>query len=181
MLFFDIVSGQLIIKQKDINNMVKDKNKTTEQKENQQPQQPPIALLSQYIKDLSMEIPHAPQIFKKMQGSQPKIGIEVNIEASKLEEDGIFNVLLNVNINGDTQDEKAFILELSYGAVVALNIPQEHFEPVLMIEIPHMIFPYVRQIVSATMANAGLPPLMLNPIDFAGMYQARKAQEQNKN
>lgn len=149
--------------------------------EGKQPQQPAITLLSQYIKDLSMEIPHAPQIFKKMQGVQPKIGVEVNIEAGKLEEEGIFNVLLNVNVNGDVEDEKAFILELSYGAVVALNIPQEHFEPVLMVEIPHMIFPYVRQIVSTTMANAGLPPLMLNPIDFAGMYQARKAQGEAKN
>lgn len=161
--------------------MAKEEKKEKNDNQQNQPQQPSIALLSQYIKDLSMEIPHAPQVFKKMQGNPPKIGVEVNIEAGKLEEEGIFNVLLNVNINGDTQDEKAFILELSYGAVVALNIPQEHIEPVLMIEIPHMIFPYVRQIVSTTMANAGLPPLMLNPIDFAGMYQARKAQEQNKN
>lgn len=142
--------------------------------------QPPVTILSQYIKDLSMEIPHAPQVFKKMQGNAPKIGVEVNIEAAKLEEDGIFNVLMNVSVNGDTQEEKAFILELSYGAVVALNIPQEHFEPVLMIEIPHMIFPFVRQIVSETMANSGLPPLMLNPIDFAGMFAARKAKEQKK-
>ena len=147
------------------------------QSDNSQSQQPPIAILSQYIKDLSMEIPHAPQVFKKLQGNGPKISVEVNIEASKLEEDGIFNVLLNVAVNGDATDEKAFILELSYGAVVALNVPQEHFEPVLMVEIPHMIFPYVRQIVSTTMSNAGLPPLMLNPIDFAGMYTARKTKE----
>lgn len=154
--------------------MAKDKNSA-----NEQPQQPNVAILSQYIKDLSMEIPHAPAIFKKMQGSAPQIGVEVNIEAGKLEEDGIFNVLLNINVNGNVQDEKAFILELSYGTVVSLNIPQEHIEPVLMVEIPHMIFPYVRQIVSSTMSNAGLPPLMLNPIDFAGMYAARKESEQS--
>lgn len=154
--------------------MAKDKNSA-----NEQPQQPNVAILSQYIKDLSMEIPHAPAIFKKMQGSAPQIGVEVNIEAGKLEEDGIFNVLLNINVNGNVQDEKAFILELSYGTVVSLNIPQEHIEPVLMVEIPHMVFPYVRQIVSSTMSNAGLPPLMLNPIDFAGMYAARKESEQS--
>ena len=154
--------------------MAKDKNSA-----NEQPQQPNVAILSQYIKDLSMEIPHAPAIFKKMQGSAPQIGVEVNIEAGKLEEDGIFNVLLNINVNGNVQDEKVFILELSYGTVVSLNIPQEHIEPVLMVEIPHMVFPYVRQIVSSTMSNAGLPPLMLNPIDFAGMYAARKESEQS--
>lgn len=148
-----------------------------------QPQKPSLAILSQYIKDLSMEIPHAPAIFKKLQSGAPQISVEVNIEAAKLEEEGIFNVLLNVNVNGNAQDEKAFILELSYGTVVSLNIPQEHIEPVLMVEIPHMIFPYVRQIVSSTMSNAGLPPLMLNPIDFAGMFAARKEKEasQSKN
>lgn len=157
--------------------MAKDENKTENNEGNKQP---PVAILSQYIKDLSMEIPHAPQVFKKMQSTPPKIGVEVNIEAGILEEDGIFNVLLNVNVNGDTTEEKAFILELSYGAVVALAIPQEHIEPVLMIEIPHMIFPYVRQIVANTMSNAGLPPLMLNPIDFAGMFATRKTKEQEK-
>lgn len=150
-----------------------------ENKQNEQANaQPNVGIVSQYIKDLSMEIPHAPQVFKKMQANAPKISVNFNIEAGKLEEDGMFNVLLNVTVNGDLQDEKVFILELSYGSVVALqNIPNEHIEPVLMVEIPHMVFPYVRQIVSNTMANAGLPPLMLNPIDFAGMYAAKKAAE----
>ncbi|MBQ9235724.1 MAG: protein-export chaperone SecB [Alphaproteobacteria bacterium] len=148
-------------------------------KENKQEQaRPNIGIISQYIKDLSMEIPHAPQVFKKMQADSPKIGVEFNIEAGKLEEEGLFNVTLNVSINGDLSDEKAFILELAYGSVVALQgVMPEHIEPVLMVEIPHMLFPYVRQVVSTTMAGAGLPPLMLNPIDFAGMYAARKANE----
>ena len=85
---------------------------------------------------------------------------------------------MNIRVNGDIEQEKAFILELSYGAVVSLNIPEEHEEPVLMIEIPHMIYPYVRQIVSTTMSNAGLPPLMLNAIDFMALYNAKKAKEQ---
>lgn len=143
--------------------------------DNQQPQ-PAIIIQSQYIKDLSMEIPHAPAIFKKLQGNNPKVNVEVNVEAQKLEEENTFNVLLNIRINGDIEEEKAFILELSYGAVVSLNIPAEHEEPVLMIEIPHMIYPYARQIISSTMSSAGLPPLMLNPIDFMAMFNAKKAQ-----
>lgn len=132
---------------------------------------------SQYIKDLSMEIPHAPHIFKKLNEGAPKIDIEVNIETQKLEEN-IYNVLMNVTLNGEAKDEKAFILELSYGAVVSLSVPQEHHEPVLMIEIPHMLYPFVRQIIANTLTNAGLPPLMLNPIDFMAMYNAQKAKEQ---
>ena len=135
---------------------------------------PPIVLQNQYIKDLSMEIPHAPEIFKKMQGKNPQVNVEVNVEAQKLPEEHVFNVALNVAINGEIDKEKAFILELSYGAVVSLNIPDEHQEPVLMVEIPHMIYPFARQIIAQTMSNAGLPPLMLNPIDFMMMYQAKK-------
>ena len=138
---------------------------------------PAIMINSQYIKDLSMEIPHAPHIFNKMNESSPKIDIEVNLESQKLEEN-IYNVLLNLTMNGEAKDEKAFILELSYGAVVSLNIPEEHREPVLMIEIPHMMYPFVRQIVANTLTNAGLPALMLNPIDFMAMYNLKKAKEQ---
>lgn len=147
--------------------------------DNQQPQ-PAIVIQSQYIKDLSMEIPHAPEIFKKLQGNNPQVNVEVNVEAKKLDEDKTFNVLLNFTINGDLEAEKAFILELSYGAVVSLSLPAEHEEPVLMIEIPHMIYPYARQIISTTMSNAGLPPLMLNPIDFMAMFQAKKAKAEAK-
>ena len=147
--------------------------------DNQRPQ-PAILIQNQYIKDLSMEIPHAPQIFKKLQQNAPKVNIEVNIDAQKLIEEKTFNVLLNVRVNGDVEDEQAFILELSYGAVVSLNITVEHEEPVLMVEVPHMIFPFARQIVSSTMANAGLPPLMLNPIDFVAIYNAKKAKNAQK-
>ena len=139
---------------------------------------PPIVIQNQYIKDLSMEIPHAPEIFKKMQGQNPQVNVEVNVEAKKLPEDHVFNAVLNIAINGDIEKEKAFILELSYAAVVSLNVPEEHLEPVLMVEIPHMLYPFARQIVAQTMSNAGLPPLLLNPIDFMAMYQAKKAKKQ---
>ena len=140
---------------------------------------PAILINSQYIKDLSMEIPHAPHIFKKLNENGPKISVEVNIENQTLE-NNIYNILMNVTVNGDAKDEKAFILELSYGAVVSLNIPAEHHEAVLMVEIPHMIYPFVRQIVANTMTNAGLPALMLNPIDFLAMYNAKKQQGKEK-
>ena len=135
--------------------------------------QPAVLIQNQYIKDLSMEIPHAPDIFKKMQKNNPKIGVEVNL-ASKPLEDNVFDVMLNIAVNGDVESEKAFILELSYGAVVSVNVPKEHLEGILMVEVPHMIFPFARQIVANTMSNAGLPPLMLNPIDFMAMFIAKK-------
>ena len=89
-------------------------------------------------------------------------------------EGNTFNVELAFQINGDIKEEKFFILEMVYGGVVTINVPEEHKEPVLMIEIPHMLFPYARQAVTNIMFNGGLPPLMLNPIDFAALYASRR-------
>ena len=144
-----------------------------------QEQKPAILIQSQYIKDLSMEIPHAPQIFAKLRGKNPNVNVSLDINTEKWE-DHVFNVMMNITINGDVEKEKAFILELTYAAVVTVNVPAEHEEPVLMVEIPHMIYPYAREIVSTTMGQAGLPPMLLNPIDFMGMYQAKKQAPANK-
>ena len=85
--------------------------------------------------------------------------------------------VLGFELIGDFKDEKFFILEMTYSGIVSLNVPKEHVEPVLMIEIPHMLFPYARQAVSNTLFNGGLPPLMLTPIDFVALYQARKQKQ----
>ncbi len=141
--------------------------------------QPAIVMQTQYIKDLSLEIPHAPEIFKNL-GEQPEIKIDVNINAAQLEQN-YYNVTLDFHIDGDVKGEKFFILEMQYGGVVQLNVPEEHIQPVLMIEIPHMLFPYARQAISNVMTNGGLPPLMLSPIDFVAMYKARAAQQEAAN
>ena len=83
----------------------------------------PILINSQYIKDLSLEIPYAPEIFKEMT-SQPELKIDVSIESKKIDEQ--HNVILNISINGDLKGKKVFVLELAYGALVTLNVPQEH-------------------------------------------------------
>lgn len=142
------------------------------QTENNQAKGPAITINSQYIKDFSLEIPHAPEIFLEVKGN-PDVSINVDVSARNLK-DNFYNVDLVFAINGDVNGKKFFILELTYAGVVELNIPQEHIEPVLMIEIPRMLFPFARQIITTSLTEAGLPPFMINPIDFVQMYQARK-------
>ena len=134
---------------------------------------PAISINSQYIKDLSLEIPLAPGIFKEIK-SAPSIDINVSTNADKLE-DNTYNVSLSFELNGEINKKKLFILELVYAAVVTINVPAEHVEPVLLVEIPRILFPFARSIVTNSLADAGLPPFMINPIDFATMYQARKS------
>ena len=135
-----------------------------------------IMIRNQYIKDMSLEIPFAPAIFKEVNENQPEIHVDMGMK-SDVQEDGSYVVSLETKMDADINGKKLFILELTYCSNLTLNIPEEHKEPVLMIELPRLMFPFVRSIVATSLANAGLPPLMLNPIDFAAMYQDKKAKE----
>lgn len=138
--------------------------------------QPAIVIHTQYIKDMSLEIPHAPEIFRELTQA-PSVDVQVEVNAHHMH-DNFHNVSLSYRLNGDINGKKLFILELEYAAVVALNVPEEHIKPVLMIEIPRMLFPFVRSIVANAMIDGGLPPIMLNPVDFAAMLHNRE--ENNK-
>ena len=135
-----------------------------------------IMIRNQYIKDMSLEIPFAPAIFKEVNDNQPEIHVDMGMK-SDVQEDGSYVVSLETKMDADINGKKLFILELTYCSNLTLNIPEEHKEPILMIELPRLMFPFVRSIVATSLANAGLPPLMLNPIDFAAMYQDKKAKE----
>lgn len=138
-------------------------------------EQPALIINSQYIKDLSLELPHAPKIFAEIK-SQPSLNVNINVNASHLE-DNMYVVDLNLVLNGDINDKKLFILELTYCAAVTLNVPQEHLEGVLNIEIPRLIYPYARNVVTQCLMESGMPPIMLSPLDFAAIYEARKARQ----
>ncbi|MFV0625934.1 MAG: protein-export chaperone SecB [Alphaproteobacteria bacterium] len=137
---------------------------------------PSILIRNQYIKDLSLEIPFAPEIFDEV-STNPETDIRINVEANHVKEN-LFEVALQVNIEANIKEKKLFVLELSYASVVAVNVPQEHLEPVLLIEIPRLLFPYVRSIVTNTLVDGGLPPLMLTPIDFVAMFNARAEKQE---
>ena len=131
---------------------------------------PPVSIQAQYIKDFSLEVPHAPEIFRELT-TAPKIDVQVEVNSHPLH-DNFYNVSLKYALNGDINGKKLFILEIEYAAVVALNnIPEEHIKPVLLVEIPRLLFPFVRSIITNAMVDGGLPPVMLNPIDFAAMLQ----------
>ena len=134
-----------------------------------------VSINIQYIKDFSLEIPHAPQIFSKL-ATQPQINVDLNIDVNKLDSDN-FEVTLNLRINANLEKEPFFILELSYAAACTVKIPEEQKEPLLYIEIPKLLFPFARQIIASNIANAGHPPLMLTPVDFAAVYQEKKQKE----
>ena len=149
----------------------------TEAAASQKPQgQPSIRILGQYLKDLSFESPNAPQTLAAQQG-QPDINIAVNVNARNLAPTD-FEVELHLDAKASSQDKVMFAAELVYAGTFRLeNFPQQMMHPAVLIECPRLLFPFARQILSEATRNGGFPPLMLDPIDFAAMYQRRLQQQ----
>ena len=143
--------------------------------EEQKPTGNTITIHTQYIKDLSFENPNAPESVALQQ--QPKINIDVDVEARTTQDQKLHEVTVKINVKADVADKVAFIAELQYGAVVTLNVADEHRLPVLLIEVPRMLFPYVRKIISDLTADGGFPPLMMQQIDFADLFRKKFAKQ----
>lgn len=137
------------------------------------PEPQPLVVNAQYIKDLSFEVPGAPQIFAQTQNKQPDIQIKVDVQAHPLGEN-IFEVVLNLRADCKGGDQIAFVAELSYGGVFTVNVPQNMMQPVVLIECPRMLFPFARQILASTTMHGGFMPLMIGPIDFVALYQQQQ-------
>jgi len=139
------------------------------------PPEPGIRILAQFIRDLSFENPRAPETLRTQNGGQPQIdmGVEMNARGR---EDGLFEVDLKLSARATREDGPVFHVELLYGAVFQITgVPAEEIEPVLLVECPRFMFPFARQIIGAVTSDGGYPPFLLDPIDFAGVYAARKA------
>jgi preprotein translocase subunit SecB len=138
--------------------------------------QPSMRILGQYLKDLSFENPNAPQSLAPAQG-QPDINIAVNVNARNLAPTD-FEVELHLDAKAKSGEKVIFAAEILYAGVFRLeNFPQNLLHPAVLIECPRMLFPFARQILADASRNGGFPPLMLDPIDFAGMYQKRMQQQ----
>ena len=139
--------------------------------------QPTLNVLAQYVKDLSFESPGAPNSLRG-RDKAPGIAINVNVNANPLSETQ-FDVNLTLNAKASFDKEVLFNVELVYGGVFNIaGFPQEHMLPVLFIECPRLLFPFARQIIAEATRNGGFPPLMLDPIDFAQMFQQKMAENQ---
>ncbi len=138
--------------------------------------QPSMRILGQYLKDLSFENPHAPQSLAQHQ-AQPDVAISVNVNARNVGAND-FEVELQIGAKAMAQEKVTFMAELVYGGTFRLeNFPQQMMHPAVLIECPRMLFPFARQILAEATRNGGFPPLMLDPIDFASMYQRRMQQQ----
>ncbi|CAG0910262.1 unnamed protein product [Cyprideis torosa] len=140
---------------------------------------PSLSVLTQYVKDLSFENPNSPNSLLPKE-KQPEISININVNANPLSETD-FEVVLHLEAKAGQGKDMMFNCDLTYGGIFRLtNIPEEAKHAAVLIECPRMLFPFARQIVSDATRNGGFPPLMIDPVDFARLYQTRMAAAQKE-
>ena len=133
-----------------------------------------IRVLAQYVKDLSFE---NPGLFTNQQGAtapEIELGIDVRVEPGPAK-DSVFAVELKLSARAKRQEAVVFIVELVYAGVFQLQeARREDLEPILLIECPRLLFPFARRIVADITREGGHPPLMIDPIDFVGLYRQQR-------
>ncbi|MGH7747051.1 MAG: protein-export chaperone SecB [Candidatus Dormibacteria bacterium] len=146
--------------------------------ENGQTPPPGIRILAQFIRDLSFESPHAPEALRP--GPTPPqidLGVELNVKGR---DDALFEVEIKLNARAVRESETVFNVELVYAGLFQIQgVPPSDLELVLMVECPRYLFPFARRIIGDLSIDGGFPPFLLEPIDFAGIYAARKAQSES--
>ena len=129
-----------------------------------------------YVKDLSLEIPHAPQVFAE-QHSQPQIDVRIESGESGFAE-GYYEVTLSVTVTAQLGERTLFLAEAVQAGIFALrNVAESDLGPLLGIACPTVLFPYLRETISDLITRGGFPPLLLSPISFEQLYLQRLEQQ----
>lgn len=142
------------------------------------PQQPIFNIEKLYVKDLSLEIPHAPGVF--LERENPQINLQMHSKASAIE-DGIFEVAITVTVTVklEEKDKVLFLIEATQAGIFRIsNMPQEELDPILGVVCPNILYPYLREVISDISVRAGFSPVLLSPVNFDMMYHQKMQQQQ---
>lgn len=139
-------------------------------------QDPVFAIQRLYLKDLSLEIPHAPGIF--LESAQPTVEVSLGVESQQVA-DSIHEAAVTVTVTTKAVDKVVFLVEAKQAGIFEIrNIPAEQMEMLLNIVCPNIVYPYLRSNVADAIQRTGFPPIHLSEINFEAMYQQRLQQEQ---
>jgi preprotein translocase subunit SecB len=132
-----------------------------------------------YVKDLSLEIPNAPQVF--VQQAQPQLEVQIHTEGHQFAE-GHFEVSVSCTVTAKANERTLFLAEAVQAGIFAVrNVPAEELDPLLGIGCPTILFPYLRETISDLITRGGFPPVLLSPVSFEAIYMQRLQQQQSSN
>ena len=134
-------------------------------------QQPTFQIEKLYVKDLSLELPNAPQVF--MQGENPQLEIQVRNDAQQFAE-ALYEVVVTVTVTARANEKTLFLAEAAQAGIFSLRgIPADDVAPLLGIACPNILYPYVREAISDLVTRGGFPPVLLAPVSFEALYAQR--------
>lgn len=137
-----------------------------------EPQQPTFQIEKIYVKDLSLELPNAPQVF--MQSEQPQLEVQVHSDANQFA-DGLYQVVVTVTVTARAGEKTLFLAEAAQAGIFTLrNVPAADVDPLLGIACPNILYPYVRETISDLVTRGGFPPVLLAPVSFEAIYAQRQ-------
>ncbi|ALC10336.1 protein-export chaperone SecB [Sphingopyxis sp. 113P3] len=139
---------------------------------------PAIGLISQYVKDLSFENPNAPAAYQWQ--SAPQMDVQFNISAEGVGEN-LFEVVLKIDVTSKADEGALFVIELKYAGLFGVrNVPDDQLQPFFLAEAPRILFPFARRVVADAVRDGGFPPLLLEPIDFHGLFMQQLQAQQGE-
>ncbi len=128
-----------------------------------------------YVKDLSLEVPNAPQIF--LEREAPQVDVQLHHTSTRVDE-GVYQTELTVTVTAKIGEKTMFLVEANQAGIFAIrNIPEADMTPILAIANPNILYPYAREVISDAVTRAGFPPVLLNPVNFEALFQAQLNQE----
>ena len=146
------------------------------EQEQQQPQGATFQIEKIYVKDLSLEIPHAPQVF--MQPAQPQLEVQIDTSATPFTE-GYFEATVSATVTAKVGERTLFLAEAVQAGIFQMrNVPEADLNPLLGIACPTILFPYLREAISDLVIRGGFPPVLLAPVSFEALFVQRQQQQQ---
>lgn len=140
-----------------------------------QNQQPMFSIEKLYVKDVSLEIPSAPQVF--LEREAPQVDIQLHHNSQRVDE-GIYQTVLTVTVTAKVGEKVLFLVEAGQAGIFQVrNIVGQELDAVLGMACPNILFPYVREVISDLTVRAGFPPVVLSPVNFEAIYQAQLQQQ----
>ena len=137
---------------------------------------PSFGIEKLYVKDLSLEVPNAPEVF--LEREAPEVTIQLQTTAKALAE-GAYEVTLTVTVTAKIGEKNVFLVEVGQAGIFRIkNVPEDNIDPLLSIACPNILFPYAREVVSESITRAGFAPVLLQPVNFEALYEQRLQQAQ---
>jgi len=137
----------------------------------EQNEQPVFGIEKLYVKDLSLEVPNAPQIY--LEREAPQVEIQLGTSGNGLG-DGVYEVVLTVTVTAKLEEKTVFLVEVGQAGIFRImNVPNEQIEPLIAVACPNILFPFAREAVSDAVTRAGFSPIVLQPVNFEAMYMQR--------